>query len=341
MKRYIYFLAAVLLFGEAFLLGQLTPPRLPASLSGHVFPQQPVFDCPDPFRPSVPDKTLTVGNLRVAVHAANAKGRPPAQIRISAEKAGELAIPLRFAGCKIWTADLDKNGKQDLVIANLDPVNGPGVQAVLVLTDDQDRLVAWQSPDAYFEFGDRGLENLVDLDGDERAELLLPEVHGIGGKPARPGEAAIETISLYTISTNGLKRIDGVFAGNIFPMVIPADAKMPMLEDRSTYVDRAASGVTIKSIMPKCPTLAIRIEDSKEAECRIVLSDDAVLVGRPDMVVIDGSTGRRIELESGARKEQMLEESRVNGYQIRYTCKSKNTVCRPLLLWAMEKKNSK
>ena len=135
--------------------------------------------------------------------------------------------------------------------------------------------------------------------------------------------------------------MDGPFAGSVFPVVTPQTAKLPMREDWSTAVDRNPGGITIKLIAPKCPAPAIRIDDPKDYECRIVLSDDAVLFGRPEMVVIDGSTGRRIEMESTARIDQMIEEVRSNRYAIQYTCKSKDTMCRPLLLWATEKKNSK
>jgi hypothetical protein len=336
-KFYLITVAMVMLQQSVF--AQSSPPELAASFRRHIFPQKLVFSCPEPFGPPTADKTLTVGKLRASVDGG--KGTAPSQIRISGDAGVDFTVPLRFAGCKVWTADLDKNGKQDLVIANLDAVNGPGVQVILVLVDGQDRPVPWRSLDAYFDFEDHGLENLVDLDSDGHAELLLPEVHGMNGEPARPGQPAIETMTRYAISARGLKRVDGPFAGSVFPIVSPQNAKVPIIEDWSTDVERAPSGVTIKSISPKCPTPMIRLDDPKDYECRITLSDNAVLLGRPDEMVIDAAGGRRIELQSVAKIDQMLEEARSKGYEIRVTCKSKDAMCRPLLMWASEKKNSK
>ena len=91
---------------------------------------------------------------------------------------------------------------------------------------------------------------------------------------------------------NGLKRVNGAVAGRVFPIVSLGNAKDANVEDWSTYVDRTASGVAIKSILPKCPKPMIRLDDPKDYECRITLSDNAVLLGRPDTMVIDSSTGR-------------------------------------------------
>jgi hypothetical protein len=67
-----------------------------------------------------------------------------------------------------------------------------------------------------------------------------------------------------------------------------------------------------------------KIDNPKEYECRINLSDNGVLLGRPDSVVIDGVAGRRIELQSVGKIDQMLEEARLKGYEVRYTCKSRD-----------------
>src|SRR3954463_9585316 len=132
----------------------------------------------------------------------------------------------------------------------------------------------------------------------------------------------------------------GLLRGMVFPILSPTNATMPFRQDWSTAIDRTESRITIKSITPKCPKPSIRIDDSKDYECKIVLSDDTVVLGRPDIVVIDDSMGRRIELQSTERIDQMIEETRTNRYPIRYTCKSKDKMCRAFLVWAKKQEKS-
>src|SRR5207244_381482 len=119
-----------------------------------------------------------------------------------------------------------------------------------------------------------------------------------------------------------------------FPIVRPANAKNVQLEDWSTYVDPSRRGVTIKTVLPKCPRRMIRLDDPKNYECHITLSDNTVLLGRPDLMVIDGSSGRRVEFESAEAIDQMIEEARAGGHELSFTCKSRDTFRRPFLMWA-------
>jgi hypothetical protein len=84
----------------------------------------------------------------------------------------------------------------------------------------------------------------------------------------------------------------------------------------------------------------IRLDNPKDYECRITLSDNSILLGRPDLMVTDGSSARKVEFESPEKIDQMLEEARAGGYEIRFTCKSREeTLCMPFLLWASARKN--
>jgi hypothetical protein len=336
-RNWFYLIAAAILMWQPDVLAQ----TLEIGLRRHVFPQKLLFDCPDPFTAPVPDKVISVGPFRATIHPPNTRGSGPAQMTVLPQGGTGFRIPLSFAGCKIWTADLDKNGKPDLIIATWEAANGPATEVTLVLSDSGNRPVVWHSRVADYDFEAYGLENLVDLDGNGQAELLVPEIDGLDRVHARRGDRSIEAIIRYAISTNGLKRIDGPFAGWAFPILRPRSAKDVMVEDWSTYVDPGPSGLTIKSILPRCPKPMIRLDAPQDYECRITVSDGTVLLGRPDIMVIDGPDGRGIEFSSVEKIDQMVEEARVGGYEIRFTCKSRVTFCQPFLLWATEKKNPK
>lgn len=334
-RRFVYSLVLMLALIHSDAFAQIDYPELQPVFRSRMIRQNLLLKCSDPFDPPA-NRTVAVGNLRVFLQSPSTKGASIGEIRVESKltvgNVWEIHIGLLFAGCRVWKADLDRNGKEDLIVVSWDMVNGPGMEVTLVFIDEQNRPVPWHSPVAYFDFEDHGLENLVDLDEDRRAELLVLHVDG------RPGDPAVETVTRYRITTNGLKRIDGPFAGRVFPIVSPRNAPASKL-DWSTDVDGSPSGVTIRSILPKCPKPMIRIDDPKNYECRIALSDNTVLLGRPDIIVIDGSNGRRIEFGSLEKVDQMLEEVRLKGYQVRFTCKLLDTMCQPFLLWATEKKN--
>jgi hypothetical protein len=249
-----------------------------------------------------------------------------------------------FEGCLVWKADLDKNGKQDLIIASWSSVNGPGVEVTLIVFDEDNRPVPWHSPTAYFDYDKHGLKNLVDLDQNGRAELLALQHETADGSLVRPGEPAIQVISPYSITTSGLSRKMGSLGGRAFPIFSPA-GKQVSVEDWSTVLGLDSVTRTIKGLYPRglncrgaAPAKGIAIDITRLGTVRgcdytIVLFDDTVL-GRPYTMVIDIPGQRRMEWQSEKEIDQMLAEALAKKYAISFACKERSPVCQPMMIWA-------
>jgi hypothetical protein len=76
-------------------------------------------------------------------------------------------------GGALYSADLDHNGRTDIIYAAYTGGNGlaPPMHVLTLLFDATGRPVPSEM-DGYFEIDERGLQDLIDLDGDGRAELI-------------------------------------------------------------------------------------------------------------------------------------------------------------------------
>ncbi len=82
-------------------------------------------------------------------------------------------------GCaSVWTADLDKNGKNDLIIAMRTPSDGyePGAQLIFLMFEKNGRPAPW-AVSGFFDIDEHGLKDLLDVDGDGHAELLKQSIN--------------------------------------------------------------------------------------------------------------------------------------------------------------------
>jgi hypothetical protein len=80
-----------------------------------------------------------------------------------------------IGGTDVWTADFDRNGRQDLLIAAYFPGNGHCIDEATVYTlmfDDLGRPVPWVAPSHSFAGFQRPPVTLLDANGDGRAELV-------------------------------------------------------------------------------------------------------------------------------------------------------------------------
>ncbi len=127
--------------------------------------------------------------LRV-VRAKFVQGTPAVRVGSTTVRFVEESNQIRFSGidngAKQWTvaadamrggslysADLDNNGTVDLIYAAYTGGNGlaPPMHILTLLFDAAGRPVPSEM-DGYFETDEHGLQDLIDLDGDGRAELI-------------------------------------------------------------------------------------------------------------------------------------------------------------------------
>ena len=145
-------------------------------------------------------------------------------VRASAEMGGALL-----------SADLDHNGTADLIYACYPGGNGwaPSMHVLAILFDQGGRPVPSEM-DGYFEIDGRGLKDLLDLDGDGRAEIIRQAYDDgywiTSAYEARDahwhriiGQHGSRTFPLYTRFTNRENRV----------ATIPAPGRHPTEDDLS------------------------------------------------------------------------------------------------------------
>ena len=101
-------------------------------------------------------------NQTLVVYGSDREGKPWSMI----SRAG-------IGYASIWTADLDRNGRKDLLILVRTGSCGwePGSQLITLMFEQNRRPIPWMC-NGYFELDDRGIKDLLDIDGDGRAELV-------------------------------------------------------------------------------------------------------------------------------------------------------------------------
>lgn len=138
-------------------------------------------------------------------------------------------------GSRLYTADLDRDKVQDLVIMSPTGGNGlaPTSHLFMLTFDEKGRPLPFEA-DGYFEEDKRGVFDLLDIDGDGRAELLymnfddgywITTLYKVGGGRWRRVEGAHgrRTYPLYTRFTNRPNRRP----------VAPGSGRKPFMADLS------------------------------------------------------------------------------------------------------------
>ncbi len=151
-----------------------------------------------------------------------------------------------WMGGALYTADLDHNGMTDIIYASYTGGNGwaPPMHVLTLLFETNGRPTVSEM-DGYFETDGRGLKDLLDLDGDGKAELLrqsfdngywitsLYEAQDAHWHIVR-GQHAARRYPLYTRFTNRPNRVP----------TTPAPGRHPIEDDLSNDIDK--NGPTLR-----------------------------------------------------------------------------------------------
>jgi hypothetical protein len=320
------------------------PFELPERFRKHRFPQVHVADCSLPLgiEKQAPRavKTYRIGGVTAQMSK---------QLRVEGKDTGgapwALDVEIKSGGCWLWRADLDRNGKEDLIMVTSDATSAGDSIATLIMIDDRGRPVPWQAL-GHYDGEESGLSNLVDLDGDGRAELLFLYVEGIDR-----GQARATSITCYEIRDAHLKRVDGPFAGEMFPVVQPKNAKLREEPDLTNSVDTNGPGATIASLIRgRKENCGMQVPLTRGEEGALKVDRDAAEVlgqgcydklalsdGRklslPGVVVLDRANGREVAILDTAR---LLIEAKMRRLAIRFAGRLCDDGCHPFFLWAAE-----
>lgn len=254
--------------------------------------------------------------------------------RVGASYAGD-------GGCRFYSVDLDGNGYRDLIFLTANMGSGAaGVTMTVIAFDQQRRPVPWRATGP-FSAGEERIDNIVDLDGDGRAELLFQSTE----EQDSARELAVVTF-LYRIERGYFKRVDGNVARRSFPIRRPKDARISEEPELSNVVEPADPRHRISAVKPgearSCWLDRLSLTDgavhlapeslvSDECHGYLQLARGG-RVGIPMMVVLDKPNGERIidvEQSDGLLREVV--RLKVPLVLVGTICE---TGCRPYIAWA-------
>jgi hypothetical protein len=236
---------------------------------------------------------------------------------------------------KIFTADLDQDGQQDVVLAV--PTGGNGMAPSWILTvvrmDADGRPIPW-SINGYFEVAQEGIAELVDLDGDGRAELLHMGY-----------DDGYWYTSLYQAAPRWWSRSSGKVGRFQFPMWTrftdkpnrkagPVDkTHRPGEVDFSTRLSTTGNGLHGMRVAK------LEIGDLKlSTDPQLTFEDKATCRfsawNMTAFVVVDWPTGREaVSLSASEEFVKVLREAKARQWEGEYAGQRVRAACTPELLW--------
>lgn len=246
-------------------------------------------------------------------------------------------------GCRFFAHDLDRNGFLDLIFLTANGGSGPaGVTMTVLAFDRSGRPVPWQATAAFAPGRDR-IRNVVDLNSDGKAELIVPHIEEYG----LTGDESV-SLSLYQLLDGSFIQVAGVFADREHPTVRPADARFLNLPDLTNALQQAVRIDEIIAIEPaksdSCGISGISMTDAgiilnqnkaPSSECEDYLKlRSGRKVTRPLILVVDLPGGSRvidIDHPSGSELIQRASSLRMVVSFAGRTCE---IGCRPFVMWA-------
>ena len=245
-------------------------------------------------------------------------------------------------GGALYSADLDHNGIVDLIYAAYTGGNGldPPMHVLTLLFDSSGRPVPSEM-DGYFEIDSHGVKDLVDLDGDGRAELVRQSF-----------DDGYWITSLYEARDAHWTLIHGRHAARDYPMYTrftnrsnrvptnPGPGRHPIEDDLSNAVQPGGAEVRIEHLkwanVQQSENPVLQLSDGRRCE-EIAWYSSA-------LVIVDSSTGRSAATLGAPEEARQLLENivrrhlpvRISGNRRNRdsTGKNEQARCSPEMVWA-------
>ena len=282
-----------------------------------------------------------IGSLKTKVgwSGAEIKVEPDRSLQVTGKDKGGKSWTVRFGAycCDIrsYEADLDRNGLRDLLFLIPTCGNGlaPSSHIVTLMFDRQGRPIPFEA-DGYFQCTDDGIADIVDMDRNQKAELIYMNF-----------DDGYWTTNLYRATNAKWERVKGYFGKYAFPLFVrftfkenhrsttPKPGRRPFAPDLSNAVShvkgRLHSYQWANVSQSKDFLMVIEDVDGKKIECR------------PDSwyssfsVVVDNRNGRSIAfLSAEDRLKQLLEKISSDRSPVTLYGNRGAGRCSPEMIWA-------
>lgn len=246
-----------------------------------------------------------------------------------------------FFGGGFYTADLDNNGTLDLIFASNTSGVGwsPSMHIVTLMFDHHGRPVPCEM-DGYFEIDKNGVKDLVDIDGDGRAELIRQAY-----------DDGYWITSLYEARESRWHLVKGTHGQRSFPLYTrftnkPNQTPTLPTRGRNPIEDDLSHDTPLFSSKLRAVNWA-NVAQSENPE--LILSDGTacILVDGTMAVIVDTKSGRETATMSASEEtRRLLETIRDRSLSIhimgrgRYAVTGdrplKPTACVPETVWATD-----
>lgn len=245
-------------------------------------------------------------------------------------------------GAHIFEADLDSDSIQDAVVLMPTCGNGlaPSAHMVSITFDAAGRPVPFEA-EGYFEEKNNGIDSLVDLNRDGKADLVFMNFND-----------GYWITNVYSVKSGRWARMQGALFGRTFPLftrftnqpnnraVIPPSSRHPWAPDLSN-ANPVLSGVIVAWNWPNGNARGGGSPSDLDMQLTI-LSNGKQVVCSPEYwfdsarLVQDTAEGRTIQHLSGDRStiDAMLQEFVAKKVPVRLYGRRSSDHCSPELVWA-------
>lgn len=244
------------------------------------------------------------------------------------------------ASIEIYEADLDKNGFTDAVVMQSTCGNGlaPSMHMITWTFDATGRPVPFEA-DGYFNSLPNGVDALVDLDNDGRAELIYMNFND-----------GYWITNVYTCRDSRWKRIDGSYRDRVFPLYTRFTSR-PNKKAVSPQAGRHPYAPDLSNDHP------LRTGYLKSYEYPVQMGEDVRLIVEDDggtmttctpaywydsaRVVVDSSSARiitKLGYKKSKTTSELLDDIIRSRLPISLMGQRYPDKCSPELLWAIRKR---
>lgn len=238
----------------------------------------------------------------------------------------------------LYTADLDKNGYRDAILIFPTGGNGlaPSLHIVTLMFDASGRPIPFEA-DGYFQYDKSGISDLIDMNGDGKAELIYMNF-----------DDGYWITNLYQVNDGRWTRVKGKFERRTYPLFTrftfrPNHHSVKPRPDKHPYAPDLSNA-----------TAMIRGHLLSYQEANVSNSADILLmiqikankrVCKPDSwfssfsVLVDEPSGRRIASLSASSEavKSLLDYILSKKYGVATYGQRRASQCSPELLWAQPK----